>query len=473
MGLLVGWILFFPFYGPGLLPANIDSTTLGHIFTLSHVTGLLGGNLLYSKSVRVRSFLFLIRGSPFFLAILTAFYPIIIPGLHQPYVLLYFITLGLLSGLMAFRWMSWFSSPEIVQARGDIMAKAIGICYVLIFVKTMLINLPFNGLIYSYLIGALSVLAGTMLINQLPYYSRDYSRLKIKSILPPYDLVLFAILAYGSVALIHRFVLQIPLNNSSLSWLVLIPYLLIALFLGRWSDRNGRNLLSTVALLLVGVAFLIMLITSINAFSILFIQLLTMTGLISIHLFYWLSLADRQNKLAAPFPLIIGISIELICMGLVFTILDALIESYEIDNFLIGYTGITLVLLAFFVVSYNLHLLHRPIFQKENRLSGQAQNGNNTLANLAAGKDSNQGYFQGLHQPEVEFLLKSHFNLTGRESEIAFLLLSGYQYHQICAMINISRNTVKFHIKNIYAKLGASNRGEALRVVLQAMRESN
>lgn len=44
------------------------------------------------------------------------------------------------------------------------------------------------------------------------------------------------------------------------------------------------------------------------------------------------------------------------------------------------------------------------------------------------------------------------YDLTDREAEIWFLLRQKYPYQEISALLNISLNTVKTHVKNIYAK---------------------
>ncbi|BAU12021.1 ATP-dependent transcriptional regulator [Leptolyngbya sp. NIES-3755] len=44
------------------------------------------------------------------------------------------------------------------------------------------------------------------------------------------------------------------------------------------------------------------------------------------------------------------------------------------------------------------------------------------------------------------------YDLTDREAEIWFLLRQKYSYQDISALLNISMNTVKTHVKNIYAK---------------------
>jgi DNA-binding NarL/FixJ family response regulator len=58
--------------------------------------------------------------------------------------------------------------------------------------------------------------------------------------------------------------------------------------------------------------------------------------------------------------------------------------------------------------------------------------------------------------------------LTERESEVLQLLAQGLANKQIGVQLEISEHTVKFHVSSIYAKLGASNRAEAVRLGVQS-----
>ncbi len=53
--------------------------------------------------------------------------------------------------------------------------------------------------------------------------------------------------------------------------------------------------------------------------------------------------------------------------------------------------------------------------------------------------------------------------LTGREHQILQLIAEGLANKQISAALNISENTVKFHVSSLYSKLGVTNRTEAVR----------
>jgi DNA-binding NarL/FixJ family response regulator len=57
--------------------------------------------------------------------------------------------------------------------------------------------------------------------------------------------------------------------------------------------------------------------------------------------------------------------------------------------------------------------------------------------------------------------------LTPREQEVLELLAEGLPNKAIAARLGISDQTVKFHVASISAKLGATNRTEAVRLALR------
>ena len=63
------------------------------------------------------------------------------------------------------------------------------------------------------------------------------------------------------------------------------------------------------------------------------------------------------------------------------------------------------------------------------------------------------------HIPEKD---KTPFNLTEREQEILKLLVQGMQYKEIGNQLQISPNTAKKHVLNIYAKLHVNSKAQAL-----------
>ena len=71
-----------------------------------------------------------------------------------------------------------------------------------------------------------------------------------------------------------------------------------------------------------------------------------------------------------------------------------------------------------------------------------------------------------LHKPPVA-TQKTFFDLTQRENEILQLLVKGLIYKEIGVHLNISPNTAKKHVINIYNKLHVNSRAQALHLAYE------
>lgn len=60
--------------------------------------------------------------------------------------------------------------------------------------------------------------------------------------------------------------------------------------------------------------------------------------------------------------------------------------------------------------------------------------------------------------------------LSQREHEILQLVCSGASNREISERLFLSENTVKFHLKNLYAKLDVKSRAQAILKAQQGMR---
>lgn len=59
------------------------------------------------------------------------------------------------------------------------------------------------------------------------------------------------------------------------------------------------------------------------------------------------------------------------------------------------------------------------------------------------------------------------FDLTKREREVLALLVNGLSNSEIAAQLSLGLTTVKFHLVNIFSKLGAKSRVEAVTIALE------
>ena len=100
------------------------------------------------------------------------------------------------------------------------------------------------------------------------------------------------------------------------------------------------------------------------------------------------------------------------------------------------------------------------------RYLGSAKEGARRSAWPAGSSQEPSGESSGEPTPEGESLFDG-FGLTKRETEVAGFLRSAYSLPEIANRLNISHETVRTHVKNIYAKAGVRSRREFL-VLLEA-----
>jgi DNA-binding NarL/FixJ family response regulator len=86
----------------------------------------------------------------------------------------------------------------------------------------------------------------------------------------------------------------------------------------------------------------------------------------------------------------------------------------------------------------------------------EAYNGGAPLTPSIAIKVLNQ------FKTKEQIVEKSHEDLSAREKDVLHCLVKGFSYKMIAAECNISYETVRFHMKNIYAKLHVASMTEAV-----------
>jgi len=102
--------------------------------------------------------------------------------------------------------------------------------------------------------------------------------------------------------------------------------------------------------------------------------------------------------------------------------------------------------------------------RKQSRLKYQLLS--EEIDNLRLKINSLLGNSEGIEFSVDEINEKLHKPLTDREFEILSLTISDKNNKEIANEIFISVNTVKYHLKNIYEKLGVANRKEAVQLIV-------
>ena len=89
------------------------------------------------------------------------------------------------------------------------------------------------------------------------------------------------------------------------------------------------------------------------------------------------------------------------------------------------------------------------------------------LERIAGGEVAVSSGGTKLHRAELEWPGRA-VGLSARESELLPLLAEGMKNSEIAASLYLSVNTVKTHLKDLYRKLGASNRAQAVASAAEA-----
>lgn len=258
-------------------------------------------------------------------------------------------------------------------------------------------------------------------------------------------LVLFFYLVGGLMQKIITFNVTMP--NNQIYWLTNAVYCLVALFAGisiyRNPDMDLKNIYQPV-LPILGVGFLLLPILNGNLITIPF--LLYQAGFALFDLFTWLLFAYSSYKTQYP-ARVFGYGMFLITISIPLgnVIFDYLIDPASPDE--VQTRIISVVAAAIMFICTLIFKGNRETFsgwEKPSETSGVQE----TVAMPSSTRVINT------------FISKSP--LTPREDQILSLLLEGRNNPYIRESLNISVNTLKTHLRNIYQKFGVENRQDLI-----------
>jgi DNA-binding CsgD family transcriptional regulator len=464
MGLITKWILFFPYYGPALNMINFHNTSFPHLFTLTHIIGLLHGTWIYRKTSKSFIIWFLSKFGLMAIAFLTIAAPFI-PSVSL-YMIIIVLPIGYISGFVVSRWMTWFSCPDYNSTKGRILGLTVCVTYILLYLNTLIMVLPQNGVILAFIFSSMAVFIGGFLVVRLPITPSNDESISFRNIFPPLQLLIFGVFSYSTISLIYRTILTAHLQHITLSWIIVVIYIGIGFYMWKWADQYDRYYFSIIAFFTVGIGFIIFSLATKESQLNLLVEILMIIGLMYIHFYYWLSLVDRQNPKTSPFPFVIGVSIELIACAIVFFSISRMdIPLFPIK--IVGSVGASLILIGLCIISLHNYQLYKKI-------STQLIGSNTAIREFPKSNDNGTFpvglmhrflYFQNNSKDSLQKALLKNFNLTHREAEVTYYILIGQSNEEITSILSISPNTLKYHIKNIYSKLGVTCRENAIEYV--------
>lgn len=470
MGFFISWVNVLPFYGPQLAMLGITGNFLPHLFTAFHIIGLIYGSIKYHNNPDNPLLHSINKLSPYVLLILTLL--VLLPLARESYYsVLIFSCFGLFSGVAVSRWLSWFSSDFTKNKRNLIFGSALALTYILMSITIIFARWFLSSLALSLALSSIFVFMGGLLISGLSIPSGKKGKINYWAALPMPWLILFALFAYASISLIYDQILTWEVQLSSLPFLLIIPSSFVGFLLVRWISNSNRIYFAIIAFLLVGFGFLLYLFNPTGSIFAITISIIISTGLLCFHLYYWISLVETQDPESAPITISLGVSFELAVFAAIYSTTPYLNIDLNRPGQLTGIAGLIFVLLGLMIIALNAHQVNAGT---EKRFPNDLEP-DNTLAlkgnNPRVSTMSAVLHFHSIKPGVIEYLLIDNFNLTSREVEVAYNLFLGYKNKEIQKKLCITMNTLKYHIKNIYAKLGVHNRDKAIELVYTILNE--
>ncbi len=230
------------------------------------------------------------------------------------------------------------------------------------------------------------------------------------------------------------------------SWYWALPYVAALYIMRNLPQTVNRTYILYAAIAMIGFAFLAFSVFDRSAGSYLVINTL-MLGAFGIYDLFWWSILGEMLDLSANAAMILGIGLSANVLGV--------LTGGIIGQAIGADGGRSSSLLALAIVCTVMVILPP--------LSKYLGNVLNTHIYLTSFMEMTPEKQQRTIRIQVESGV-----LTERESEIATLIIQGRTYKQVASELYISENTVKTHVKNIYAKYGVQNRNQLLHLVMES-----
>ena len=456
--LFFSWLLAFPFEGRALYAITdhygISARPLIIGAMVSHFAGLLVCRFFVKSIVTAKK---LILFSIVFCAAATGVF--FFPPSFLWTIALY--SSAFLAGACVAAWGYYFKSCTPKEDR----IKTIADCLIFSNVLMILINVtavhisPQSSLVFSIVILGLAFVLGL----KLPREDTEIPRGKTSFTNSPANAD-----KLGSLVFLCLFIMVITINSGLMyqavnpefvhmplltSWYWAVPYICALFIMRNLPRRINRSYILYVAIAMIGFSFIAFLMLGRSWTDYLIINTL-MLGACGIYdLFWWSILGEMIEYYKNPAG-IIGIGLAsnvfgVILGGLIGNAITAANEQIINHTLLaLGIVCLTLIMLP------PLHSKLIGFLKSHVYLSA--------LSELTAPEQAKR--IQGLNITE---------KFTETESKVTFHLVQGKKYKAIAAEMSVSENTIRSHVKSIYAKAGVTSKAELSNLILNLANSSS
>lgn len=234
------------------------------------------------------------------------------------------------------------------------------------------------------------------------------------------------------------------------SWYWAVPYIMALYIVKNLPPQANRTYILYVAIAMIGFSFISFMTFDRSAASYLLVNTL-MLGACGVYDLFWWSILGEMLDFDENPARILGIGLSANVLGV---LLGGLLGNAVAAREMPVYNPSVLALAVVFVILIILPLLHKELtmlLRDHAFLTG--------LSGMPPGEQN---------RAMESFALIGQ--LTDREREVASLLLKGRTYKMIAGQLHLSENTVKTHIKNIYAKFNVRSKSELINLLTEKER---
>lgn len=223
-----------------------------------------------------------------------------------------------------------------------------------------------------------------------------------------------------------------------------VPYILALLILRNLPTGINKAYILYISVIMIGLSYILFLLLDKSIAAYLIINALMLGGFGVCDLFWWSILGsylDYHDNPARIFGIGLSINILGILIGGIIGKGMMAAENNYVETSVIALLVVfsALIILPILNLELTRNLKNNEFLMSFNNV--EAVEGNKEV---------------------IDFQIEN--NLTEKETEVVKLLLRGYTYKVIAESLYISENTIKYHIKNIYQKLGINNKMELIKM---------
>jgi len=446
LGLFFGWLLSFPLYGPVLAamasePVS-DVGSLAFWFVCAHAAGLLAGALLIRRQAPWRFMMLTGLALTIGLHLLLA----LLPMEAWPYLM---PVLGPSAGLFILGWSHPYTGLLAPNRRLRLMAATIIVANLALLVSSILAHTLAPSVTFTFSL-LLLLPIWPLVLGMEAAKTRSQTESGTQSVQSRSFYLLLGVVClfffgfYLNGGLLYNVVYTtfVELGQFSL-FFRFIPYMIVLGGIWGLGDRVSRPALIYLSSSLLGLAFVTFAFLTATGAAYFVAEVLFQAAFAILDLFSWVILGDIaafSHSRLVPHQIFgygLAAMVSAIFMGQV--VGERLLHAREEQG----------LLTALFAVIFITYLIIPWLKQ---RLEGWY-----SVAELVPPNQTVVGPPEQLVDQ-----LASMEPLTAREKQIAALLLQGYSNREVAALLHISLNTLKTHVKNLYRKVGVVQKRELI-----------